>query len=1027
MNREHHTGDPAAARRYLTLLERAQEGISVYAGGEIVYMNPGARKLLGLGADSQIPRDPFDYVLEEDRHIIQDLHQRLHGGEEMPESFECRIVTPEGEVRWLENRISVIDWGGRKAVLANFSDITRRKENEARLAAAGEEWHQTFDSISDFVSVRDLDYRLLRVNRSLAEFVGVEPGKLLGYPCHQVIHGSNEPPATCPLADAVATGETRAGIVDDRRSGRIFEVTISPIMGADGSLDSVVEVARDITEAEANRRRLLAAERLSGMGFIDWDLESGKIVPSQNACALFGIDAQTPPTMAELVEQRVHPDDRDAVWSDLLKAAAGEEDFDHDYRLAVPGDGVTWIHAQAELSLGSDGKPRNLLCTATDITARKEAEEARLRSNRALKVLSECNQAVVRAASEEQLLADVCRVIVEHGGYLMAWVGYAEDDERRSVRPVASCGHVDGYLDEIDITWGDDERGRGPTGSAIRERTASVVHDIAANRLYEPWREAAIERGYASSISLPLESGGRVLAALNIYSRKPDSFDAGEAELLQETANDLAYGILALRAREELARSHRLLLESEKRYRQLSDATTEAVIVHKDGRLLDVNRAFEQMFGYDREEAIGMDALELAAPESRPLVAENIRSGSETAYEATGLRSDGSTFPGIVQGRNFHFMDEPVRLVTVRDNTEQKRLERQLLQSQKMESIGQLAGGVAHDFNNYLTAIQGFIELAMMDLDDRQAARIDLEEALRAGERAAALTRQLLMFSRYDMDRRSGRIDLASVLAELESMLRRLLGERYELVLLRRARAAVIDGDANLLEQAVMNLVLNARDAMPDGGRITIAVENVSVTAADAENAPGARAGRFVRLTVSDHGAGMDQGTIEHIFEPFFSTKESKEGTGLGLSVVYGIVREHEGWVEVESEPGRGSAFHLYFPESEAPVADAGDREEKSPGGRHAGAAILLVEDEEPLRAVANKMLSHHGFRVYAAADAEEALALFEREDVDFQLAFCDVVLPGANGVELAARLQEKKPSLKIILASGYSDAVDSD
>ncbi len=778
---------------------------------------------------------------------------------------------------------------------------------------------------------------------------------------------------------------------------------------------------------------------------------------------------------------------------------------------------------------------------------RKQSEVELERANRSLKVLSECNQAVVRAVDEQAMLDNVCRIIIKHGGYHMVWVGYAEDDETRSVRPVAQCGCDDGYLDAVDIRWSDEKRGHGPTGIAIRTGKASLMRDIAGNPAYEPWRREAKERGYASSLALPLISEGRTLGALNIYSNQSDAFDESEMELLQELANDLAYGVFTLRARAELTRSFELqraseeryrglfegnrdailvadtqlriidlnpaftsllgytlddlkgkqtlsvyeqeqefqkledslqersqadgflktvnyrrkdgtvfpgetnvffardpggntiafvglirdvserlaaehaLRESEIRYRKLSDATTEAIVIHRDGILLDVNRAFVRMFGYSSEEAIGMSGLDFSAPESREVVSANIDSGYEQPYEAMGLRKDGSTFPGQLQGSNFTFMGQQVRLVTIRDLTEQKRLERQLLQNQKMESIGQLAGGIAHDFNNYLTAIQGYIELAMMETDRHDPVFGDLREAMRSTERAAALTRQLLMFSRSGSVEHKA-VDLDKVILELEKMLRRVIGENYKLATRMSHKTWQIFGDEGLLEQVIVNLVVNARDAIPEGGQITILTENVDVDKPTAAKVTEARPGRFVRLTVRDEGAGMNEETLEHIFEPFFSTKREKEGTGLGLSVVYGIVKEHGGWIEVESAPGRGSSFHMYFPEMSSPVVPSSTPEQPVISARHEGVAILLVEDEEPLRAVANKMLSQYGYSVYAAADAEEALRLFNNKGVDFRLAFCDVVLPGENGVELAARLLDMKPGLKIILASGYSE-----
>lgn len=360
-------------------------------------------------------------------------------------------------------------------------------------------------------------------------------------------------------------------------------------------------------------------------------------------------------------------------------------------------------------------------------------------------------------------------------------------------------------------------------------------------------------------------------------------------------------------------------------------------------------------------------------------------------------------------------------LWTTIDITERQRLEEQLRQSQKLESVGRLAGGVAHDFNNYLTSIQGYIDLVLMALPDDSPIRQELLESRTSCERAADVTRQLLLFSRRETTHLKP-ANLNTVIVKLLKMLRSLIGERYSLVTHLDDHPWRISADTPQIEQVIMNLTVNARDAMPEGGEITISTTNFSIDEEFASADPGSRPGEFVRLSIRDTGTGMDTETLSHIFEPFFSTKGASRGTGLGLSVVYGIVSQHEGWIEVKSTPGSGTTCDVFLPAvlSGESIDETETLARENLQGQ--GEKILLVEDDDAVRSLAGKMLDQNCYTVVAAASAEEALRIFEESGGDFHLVFSDVILPRESGVELVDRLLEQKPGLKVLLASGYSD-----
>jgi len=477
------------------------------------------------------------------------------------------------------------------------------------------------------------------------------------------------------------------------------------------------------------------------------------------------------------------------------------------------------------------------------------------------------------------------------------------------------------------------------------------------------------------------------------------------------------------------------LREAEAKFRAMflngPDALYLATL--EEGKLInvsDINSPFEALFGYSRDEAVGKTSLELglyANPADRArMVAKLKANGKVTEFETEGRRKSGELFPCSLSVVTMMLGGEPRILGAIRDITERKRAEQektklqlQLAQAQKMESVGRLAGGVAHDFNNLLTVINGYSKLLLRDLKKGDPLRDSLEEIHKAGERAKGLTRQLLAFSRKQI-LEPRRLDVNRVVAEMRPMLERLVGEDIEVRFALHAEGGTIHADPHQLEQVVMNLVVNARDAMPGAGKLLVETANAERDESYVRSHPEARAGRYVMLAVSDTGAGIDEETKHRIFEPFFTTKEVGKGTGLGLAMVQGIVAQSGGYVEVDSETGKGTTFKIYLPAlTEAAADDSSPEVFPALGGKE---TVLVVEDQEEVRKYAAMVLKEYGYRVIPAENAGKALLLCQRER--FDLLLTDVVMPHVSGRELADRVEKIQPGIKALFMSGYSDNV---
>jgi two-component system cell cycle sensor histidine kinase/response regulator CckA len=471
--------------------------------------------------------------------------------------------------------------------------------------------------------------------------------------------------------------------------------------------------------------------------------------------------------------------------------------------------------------------------------------------------------------------------------------------------------------------------------------------------------------------------------------------------------------------------AERALQVSETRFRRLAECGVIGIIVSDlSSRIVEANNAFLEPMGYSRADvdAGKIDWPAISPPEASQVHAvarDQLRtSGVARAWEADYLRKDGTRIPLLVAAAK---LEDSQNIAVTLDLSERRRLEDQLRQAQKMEAIGSLAGGVAHDFNNLLSVIISYSRLLMDARKPNDPIREDVQEIHRAAERAVQLTRQLLAFSRKQI-LQPRVVHLNEIIDGLDGMLRRLLGENIELSLLTSDKAGNVHADPGQIEQVIMNLVVNARDAMPAGGKLTLETDTVELGEAYAADHHGVVAGPHVMLAVADTGAGMDATTLAHIFEPFFTTKERGKGTGLGLSTVFGIVKQSGGHVWVYSEPGKGTTFKVYLPRTERTAEQTPPAPQVSAavtGGRE---TILLVEDDEQVRAVTRTILRRQGYNVLEAQNGGEAFLVCEKYTAKIDLLLTDVVMPRMSGRELADRLSPMRPQMRVLYISGYTD-----
>ncbi|PYN34387.1 MAG: hypothetical protein DME01_15320 [Candidatus Rokuibacteriota bacterium] len=823
--------------------------------------------------------------------------------------------------------------------------------------------------------------------------------------------------------------------------------------------------ARLFADNAARRQEAEALTELGGAIASSLDLQKILSLVVDRACALLGtqrsavalVNAERPSTATLFVASRgmsrsfpamrpLHPHDgttptaiaeRRPVWSaDLLNDPAF--DLTPSTRAAVEAEGYRAVLSVpllvGERVLGAlvtyrdDVGPFSVrqveLMQAFAHQAALALENSRLyeeseRRRRESEVFAGVAQAITSSLDLDTVLRRITDSAKELVGSDLAMIGFREgESEAVTVRHRVGSRYTSDRAFSI-------EPGKGFGGQALLSgrplRTDDYTNDPAVGKEY---LAATVTDGSVSAMVVPIKSEGRVVGLLYVANRTRRPFSDHDEATLMRLADEAAVAI----RNAQLFASER---ESERRYRTLVESSIQGIHIHRDWVTLFVNPAFARMLGYDSTgELAGVDTRRWLAPHEVSRLesdrAARLRGEAvPSQYELQAIRRDGSRIWVDIQVAEILWEGEPAVQSTVLDITERKRAEQALRQSeaqlrqvQKMEAVGQLAGGVAHDFNNLLTVITGRTELLLLRLTADDPHRRDVELVRKTADRAASLTQQLLAFSRKQM-LQPRVLDLNGVVAGMAQMLRPLIGETIELDSLLDPTLGRVKADPAQIEQIILNLAVNARDAMPQGGRLTIETSNVDLDDAFVETHPGASAGPHSMLSVRDTGIGMSPEVQAHLFEPFFTTKGVGKGTGLGLATVYGIVKQHGGYIRIESVACTGTVVRIYL----ARVAPAPDVAPAADAPAAVGSGtVLVVEDESELRELATEVLGIAGYSVLSAGSPSAALEIARRHAGPIHLLLTDVVMPEMSGRDLADRLVQSRPGLKILYMSGYTD-----
>lgn len=974
-------------KKYRTLIENSPDLIMRFdREARHLFVNRNVEDVVGIDPEAFIGKThkelgfPESFCEVWEQYIARVFEKK----EAVQEQISCTIQGKETSFDWRLTPEFGRD-GEVATVLAFGVSITEQKKAELDLREKTETLNAIFEIAPYVMMLVDGDCRVIDVNREGKSFAGKEEEHILGTLCGEVIGcinilgdtmcGNGMECPECPIRGSV-THTLQTGEAIRNREARIVVqretcnnplnllISTSPLKTKEG--DRVLVTLVDITERKQAELTLKeTAEKLAAtinsIPDLLFEVDSEGIIYDYHSPSHELLYVPPEMFLNRNLRDVLPADASECILSGLERASREGWDRGAMYALDLP-DGRRWF----ELSIEEKGDADRFIALARDVTSRVQSDEA----------LKQSEEKFNKAFHSTPISLSISTL--DEGRFL-------EINEEDDLFLGFPSGEVIGKTSlELGI-WVDPEDRK------------DVVHSLKSGK---PVRD----REYRLRVK-----SGKI--AITRYSAV--LIDIGGEPCILSAFLDIT----------EQKQAESQLIENERKYRLLFDASPVGIgLARPNGVVLDTNRSLQEIFGYSPEEFKKINTLDLyRSPIQRDeLTKQLVRGKKVRGLEVEMLRSDGRG-RWVLMNVDILYGDEgPLYLTTVRDITESKMMEQQFFQAQKMETIGRLAGGVAHDFNNILTVINANAELALMFMEPTDQHYEAFEEIKKSGERAANLTRQLLAFSRKQITEPRV-INLNKTLLDMDKMLRRLIGENIELKTIPEDSLSPIKADPGQIEQVIINLVVNARDAMPNGGKLTLETKNVFLDEEYAKTHAETISAWHVMLAVSDTGIGMDEDVLSHIFEPFFTTKPVGKGTGLGLSTCYGIVKQNRGGIWIYSEPDRGTTIKVYLPAIEdmpQPFSDDGGHSIFAGGTE----TVLVVEDDTDIRKLVIRHLIASGYTVMSATNGDEALALVQKLANPIDLLITDMVMPLMGGRELADRLAVMRPGIHILFMSGYTD-----
>jgi PAS domain S-box-containing protein len=954
-------------------------------GGSLLTMNPAGLSMIGVKSVDEVKgKSVYPLVAPEHREAFKQLTEDVFRGKSGTLQFEMTGL--HGRRLWLETHAVPLrnERNEITALLAVTRDITDRKRSEQALKESERRYRDLFENANDPIFFLDADRRYVDVNRRAVELFGYSKDEFLAMSIFDVIPPDQRERSEAEFAKLAKSGryEKFSGKIRTK-DGRWLDIEVSSsAIIKDGKVVGSRDIVRDLTDrkrAEERLReseeRLAQAQAMAHVGNWEWDTATNEVFWSDEVYRIYGYEPGEVRPDYDLVLKAMHPDTKGLFLGAIDAALKGERPFEMDYVFVTRNGEKKTLHTIGRVFRDGGGKPVRMVGVVQDITGQKHIEAALRESEERFRMLFE-------NAPDAEFLADI-----ETGTIIDA-------------NP-AACRLL---LMPRDRIVGLHQTQLHPAG--LKELSKSAFDDHAEQTL----------RGDRTS---PLE-----IVLLRSDGEEVPVEVVAQKIVLQ--GKPLLYGIF----RDITKRK-----QAEAFVKNILETVDEGfIVISDDYTIVSANKAYCAQVGTPAEEIVGRKCHEISHGIHRPCFERGeecaVRRTFETGepHTVVHVHYDKKKNPIYVETKSFPVKDESGRVTAaieiVNNVTEKKKLEDQLRHAQKMEAVGLLAGGIAHDFNNILTAIIGYGNLLEMKLPPGDPVRAYVDQILASSARAANLTQSLLAFSRKQIINPLP-VDVNEIIARVERLLHRVIGEDVELQTAPAPVSLTIMADPSQIEQVLMNLATNARDAMPEGGVLTIRTDTAVIDEGFRKTHGFGNDGVYACVSVKDTGTGMDEMTRDRIFEPFFTTKALGRGTGLGLAIVYGIMKQNNGYVTVTSEPGKGSVFHLYFPLIEAPAK----AEFPAPSIRSAvrgSGTILLAEDDPALRALIGSVLREFGYTVIEAMDGEDAVDRFREHQDRVQLLILDVVMPRKNGREAFSDMRRVRPDVKTLFISGYHDDIVS-